>query len=148
VTSKRTRSDVPYSADQMYALVAEIERYPEFLPWCVALRIVERKGEKALEFATADMIVAYGVFREKFRSRVTFDPVARRIDADYVEGPFRLLKNEWSFEDLPSGGSRVDFFIHFEFASRVLQAAAQSAFERIFLRMSDAFIDRAKAIYG
>lgn len=144
MTWRRTTTEVPYSAAEMYALVADIERYPDFIPWCVALRVVER-GETTL---LADMVVAYRVFRERFRSRVTLDPAAGRITAEYVDGPFRMLKNEWSFRDRESGGSIVDFLIDFEFRSLILQATAQTVFEKAFARMSDAFVARAKAVYG
>lgn len=148
MTSRRTTTIVPYSAAEMFALVGDIERYPEFLPWCVALRIVERKPVDAAEMATADMVVAYKVFRERFRSLVRFDHANRRIDVDYVDGPFRSLKNSWAFRDLSEGGSEVDFSIEFEFSSILLQAAAQSVFEKAFLRMSEAFVDRALTVYG
>lgn len=148
MTARRTRTEVSYSADQMYALVADVERYPEFLPWCVALRIVGRRVEDTHEFLTADMVVAYRVFREQFRSLVRLDHAGRRIEVDYVDGPFRSLKNFWSFTDRPEGGSIVDFSIEFEFRSFLLQAAAQAAFEKAFLKMSEAFVERAQRIHA
>lgn len=148
MTARRTRTQVPYTADQMCGLVADIERYPDFLPWCVALRVVARREEGSIDFTTADMVVAYGVFREKFRSVVRLDRTSRQIDVDYVDGPFRSLRNAWAFEDLPTGGSTVDFSIDFEFRNLILQKTAHAVFERVFLKMADAFIDRAKAIYG
>lgn len=132
----------------MYALVADIERYPEFLPWCVALRVVSRREEPPVAFATADMIAAYGAFREKFRTIVRLDRPGRRIDVAYVEGPFRTLTNAWAFEERSDGGSTIDFLIEFEFKSLVLQATAKAMFERVFLKMSDAFVARAGSIYG
>lgn len=128
----------------MFALVADVERYPEFIPWCVALRVVER-GEGTL---FADMVVAYKVFRERFRSRVTLDHDAGRITAEYVDGPFRTLRNEWSFRDRPEGGSTIDFLIDFEFRNFILQATAQTVFDKAFAKMADAFIARATAVYG
>jgi coenzyme Q-binding protein COQ10 len=148
VTSRRTTTEVPYSAEQMFALVADVERYPEFLPWCVALRIVDRRTESDSEFLTCDMVVAYKVFRERFRSLVRLDRTGRRIDVNYVDGPFRSLKNDWAFRDLPMGGSLVDFSIEFEFRSFLLQATAKAVFEKAFLKMSEAFIERARAVYG
>lgn len=148
MTARRTRTSVPYSAAEMYALVADIERYPEFLPWCVALRVVDRRRDGMIEFLTADMVVAYGVFRERFRSLVTLVPGARRVGAEYVDGPFRTLKNDWAFEDVVGGGSIVDFSIAFEFRSLFLQATAQTVFEKAFAKMSDAFVARAGAVYG
>jgi coenzyme Q-binding protein COQ10 len=148
VTSRHTQTEVPYSADQMFALVADVERYPEFLPWCVGLRVIERSETKI----TADMIVAYKVFRERFRSRVTLDPESRRIDVAYVDGPFRNLENRWRFTDKPSGGpssgSVIDFDIEFEFRNFLLQATAQAVFDKAFARMSEAFVKRAHEVYG
>jgi coenzyme Q-binding protein COQ10 len=132
----------------MFALVAEIERYPEFLPWCVALRIIGRKSDGDIEYLTSEMVVAYRVFREKFRSLVRLDRANCRIDVDYIDGPFRSLKNGWAFRPRPDGGSIVDFSIDFEFRSFVLQATAQAVFERAFLKMSEAFVERAKSVYG
>ncbi len=144
MTARRSTTEVPYSAAEMFALVADVERYPDFIPWCVALRVVER-GDKRL---LADMVVAYRVFRERFRSRVTLDPEAGRITAEYVDGPFRTLKNEWTFRDRAEGGSSIDFLIDFEFRNFLLQATAQTVFDKAFARMADAFVARAKAVYG
>jgi coenzyme Q-binding protein COQ10 len=147
VTSRRTQTIVPYSAEEMFDLVADVEKYPEFLPHCLALRVTSERlveGSGALE---ADMIVAYGAFRERFRTRVDLDRPARRIDVDYVEGPFRRLRTHWRFHELPDG-SEIDFVIDFEFRSLILQAAASSVFERLFARMSDAFVKRAHAVHG
>lgn len=146
MTARRTRTEVPYTADQMFALVADVERYPEFLPWCVALRVVSRRAQDPLEFLTADMVVAYRVFREQFRSLVRLDRAGRRIEVDYVDGPFRSLKNVWTFQDRPEGGSIVDFSIEFEFKSILLQATAHAVFEKAFLKMSEAFVARARSV--
>lgn len=142
--ARRTTTDVPYSAAEMFALVADVERYPDFIPWCVALRVVER-AERIL---LADMVVAYRVFRERFRSRVTLDPAAGRIAAEYVDGPFRTLRNEWTFRDRVEGGSAIEFLIDFEFRNFLLQATAQTVFDKAFSRMADAFVARAQAVYG
>lgn len=138
---------MPYSAEEMFDLVADVEKYPDFLPYCLALRVTSQRlvgGSGGLE---ADMIVAYGAFRERFRTRVALDRPHRRIDVDYVEGPFRRLVTHWRFADLPEG-SEVDFVIDFEFRSLILQTAASSVFERLFARMSDAFVRRAHEVYG
>lgn len=148
MTARRTTTDVAYSAAQMFALVADIEEYPEFLPWCVALRVVERQRDGAQEMVAADMIVAYRVFRERFRSLVRLNPGAGSIDVEYIDGPFRSLRNSWSFADRPGGGSRVDFSIAFEFRNIILQKTAQAVFDKAFLSMTEAFIDRADAVYG
>ncbi len=130
----------------MFALVADVERYPEFLPWCVGLRIIEE--DKSAGTLTADMIVAYKVFRERFRSRVRLDAENKRIEAAYVDGPFRNLENRWRFTDKPEGGSVIDFEIAFEFKNFLLQATAQAVFDKAFSRMSEAFVKRAEEVYG
>lgn len=148
MTGRRTQTDVPYKAAEMYDLVADVERYPDFLPWCVALRVMTRTAEAGAEALTADMIVAYKVFRERFRSRVRLDRARLAIDVDYMDGPFRTLTNAWRFADLPEGGSRVFFEIDFEFRNIVLQATARQVFDKAFSRMSDAFVMRAEEVYG
>lgn len=132
----------------MFNLVADIERYPAFLPWCVALRVVDKRQAPPHDFLTADMIVAYKVFRERFRSEVKLDAARREIEVEYVDGPFRTLKNRWNFTDQPAGGCEVDFYIEFEFRNFFLHATAQSVFEKAFARMSDAFVERARVVYG
>jgi len=148
MTTRRTRTEVPYTAGQMFDLVADIERYPEFLPWCPALRIVGNNTDDGSGELLADMVVAYGAFREKFRSRVALDRQAKSIDVGYISGPFRSLTNFWSFEDNPAGGSIVHFEIDFELRSVLLQTVAHSFFEKVFSRMSEAFIRRAHEVYG
>ena len=146
MTARRTQTIVPYSAEEMYDLVADVESYPEFLPHCVALRICADRVKEGVGELEADMIVAYGAFRERFRSRAAFDRPRLRIDVDYVKGPFRRLVNHWRFRDLTEG-SEVDFTIDFELRSMVLQATAAAVFERAFARMSDAFVRRAADVY-
>jgi len=131
----------------MFDLVADVEQYPGFLPHCLALRVTSRRLVEGSGELEADMIVAYGAFRERFRTGVTLDRPGRRIDVDYVEGPFRRLATHWRFADV-SEGSEVDFVIDFEFRSLILQTAASSVFERLFARMSDAFVRRAYEVYG
>lgn len=143
MTARTTQTIVPYTAAQMYALVADVEKYPEFLPWCVALRVIERSDAGL----TADMVVAYKVFRERFRSKVVLDPKNNRIEAHYVDGPFRNLENRWRFTDRAEGGSVIDFEIAFEFKNFLLQATAQAVFDKAFSRMSDAFVKRADEVY-
>ena len=146
MTARKTTTEVPYTAAQMYDLVADVERYPEFLPWCAALRVVER--DEAQGTLVADMVVAYHVFRERFRSKVRLDRANNRIDAAYVNGPFRNLENRWRFIARPEGGSVIEFEIAFEFKNFLLQATAQAVFDRAFARMSDAFVKRAEDVYG
>ena len=111
---------MPYSASQMYALIADIEKYPEFLPWCAAIRIRARKNDAATRSETvdADMIVSFKVFREKFGSRVVLQPEARQIDVSYLDGPFKYLENRWRFTSIDDGSCEVDFYVDFEFRSR------------------------------
>ena len=133
---------LPYTQEQMYALVADIERYPEFLPWCVAARIKERRAD----FIDADLVIGFKMFRERFTSHVELDPPGR-IDVTYAEGPFRYLNNHWTFERAP-GGCRVDFFVDFEFKSRVLQKVIEVLFGEAVKRMVAAFESRARQLYG
>ncbi|HWB48130.1 MAG TPA: type II toxin-antitoxin system RatA family toxin [Stellaceae bacterium] len=133
---------VPYTPEQMYALVADIERYPEFLPWCVAARIRERRAD----FISADLIIGFKLFRERFTSRVRLDP-PQRIGVTYAEGPFRYLNNHWIFDRVP-GGCRIDFFVDFEFKSRVLQRVIEVLFGEAVRRMVAAFEARAHQLYN
>lgn len=131
----------------MFDLVADVEKYPSFIPHCAALRVLSSSEGEARGALTAEMVVAYLGFREKFRCRVELERAARRIRVEYLDGPFRRLHNEWRFTDI-SGGSEIDFTIEFEFKNILLQAAASAVFERVFLRMSEAFIERAHVVYG
>jgi coenzyme Q-binding protein COQ10 len=134
---------VPHTAERMYRVVADIEHYPQFLPWVAALRVVSRQ-ENAL---IAEMAVGYGPFRERYTSRVSLDPKAHAIDVVEIEGPFRRLENHWRFTqvmtDTGGEGCRIDFSIIFEFSNPLLQTAAGMAFEKVLLTMTDAFVARA-----
>jgi coenzyme Q-binding protein COQ10 len=133
---------LPYTPEQLFALVADIERYPEFLPWCVAARIRERRAG----FVSADLVIGFKMFRERFTSNVTLNP-PDRIDVAYTEGPFRYLNNRWQFERMP-GGCRIHFFVDFEFKSRLLQKAIELLFSEAVRRMVAAFEGRARQLYG
>ena len=136
---------VPYTADRMYAVVADVERYPEFLPWVVALRIKSRVKEGAREIVIAEMAVGYRMLRERYTSKVILDPDARTIDVIAIEGPFHRLENHWRFT--PEGdATKLDFRVAFEFSSRILQMAAGSAFENVLMKMTDAFEARAASL--
>ena len=129
----------------MYAVVSDVEKYPSYLPWCTALRILSRERVKDRDVLFAQMAVAYGALREKYTSRVVLDPKERRIDVIQTEGPFRQLENHWQFT--PEGeGCRIDFSISFEFKSRLLNAVAGNKFEKVFLKMADAFESRAREL--
>lgn len=135
---------LPYRPDQLFDLVADIERYPEFLPWCVAARIRSRQGQEIL----ADLVIGFKMIRERFTSRVNLDRPGRRIDVSYSEGPFRYLNNHWLFEEMPDGTTRIDFFVDFEFRSAMLQKIIGMLFNEAVRRMVAAFEARAKALYG
>ncbi len=133
---------LPYTPEQLFRLVAEVEHYPEFLPWCVAARIRERRPERIV----ADLVIGFRMFREQFTSYVKLDP-PRRIDVAYAEGPFRYLNNYWIFERVP-GGCQIDFFVDFEFKSRLLQRVIEVLFHEAVRRMVSAFEGRARQLYG
>ena len=133
---------LPYTPEQMFELVADVEKYPEFLPWCVATRVKSRHGDTI----TADMAIGYKVFRERFTSIARLDRAAMRIDIAYQEGPFRFLNNHWVFERAPNG-CVIDFYIDFEFSSHLLEKAITVVFNRAVSVMVEAFERRAKAMY-
>ena len=137
----RERRIVPYPADLMYRVVAEVEHYPEFLPWVAGLRVKSRDGDVLV----AEMLVSYRAFRERYTSRVTLDPEALRIDVVQTDGPFRKLENHWHFTP-KSESCEIDFAIDFEFKNRLLGAVAGAAFEKALLKMSAAFEARAAAL--
>lgn len=132
---------VLYAADLMYAVVSDVEKYPKFLPWVVALRVLSRR-ENGM---TAEMAVGYGGLRERYTSDVALDPVQHRIDVVQTKGPFKTLENHWHFTPR-DGGCEVAFSIQFEFKSRLLHGVAGHAFEKVMLKMADAFEARAAAL--
>jgi len=141
---------MPYSAEQMYALIADIERYPEFLPWCSATRMRSRQDlpDGSGEVIEADLIISFKVFRERFGSRVTLRPEARTIDVEYLDGPFRYLNNHWRFEPRTETSCLVDFFVDFEFRSAILQKLIGVVFHEAMRRIVGAFEARAASLYG
>lgn len=140
--------DVPYTADDMLELVADVDRYPDFLPWCSGARIKERRDTPEGEEMVADLLVAYKMFRERFTSRVLTNRDERRIDIDYIKGPFKRLENHWRFEPLADGGCRIHFFIDFEFRNRLFQTLINGVFGVAQDKAIEAFVRRADAIYG
>ena len=147
--SFRINRAVRHTPRQMYDLVADVERYPEFLPLCESLRVLRRQpGPEGAEVLVAEMGVGYKAIRERFTTRVTLDPQNRKITAEYIDGPFRHLENRWSFREAANGGCEVDFFITYEFKSRTLGLLMGSMFDRAFRKFTDAFEGRATAIYG
>ncbi len=136
---------LPYSPRQLYDLVADIERYPEFLPWCIAARVRQHESDRGL--ITADMVIGFKVFRERFTSCARLDPDGQRIDVAYEKGPFKYLNNHWVFEDHPQGCT-IDFYVDFAFRSRILQKLIEPLFSEAVRRMVSAFETRARALYG
>lgn len=140
---------VPYAPAQMFDLVADVRRYPDFIPWCKALRIrSEEIDEAGNGLLVADMVARFKGFEERFTSRVTLNRPGLAIDVAYVDGPFKRLTNAWRFTEAGQGRSRVGFTIDFEFRSRVLQLVANSMFEKALMKLSDAYVRRADEIYG
>ena len=139
----REQRTVPYSAAQMFDLVADVAHYREFLPWVVATRIRSDSESEMI----ADMVVGFKSLRESFTSRVLKERPGK-IEVLYVDGPLRDLDNIWRFEDLPEGGCRIDFEVEFTFRNRVFEALAGQYFDRAFRKMVTAFEARADALYG
>jgi coenzyme Q-binding protein COQ10 len=139
--SHRETRIVPYPAELMYAVVSDVEKYPEFLPWVVALRVLSRDENRI----SAEMAVGYGGLRERYTSEIILDPAVHRIDVAQTKGPFKTLENHWRFTP-KNEGCEVEFAILFEFKSRLLHSLAGAKFERAMLKMSDAFEARAKSI--
>ena len=141
---------VPYTPEEMYALIADVGRYPEFLPWCAAARVrsVKPLPDGSGEVMDADLVVSFKVYRERFGSRVTMKPEPRTIDVEYLEGPFRYLKNHWQFLDAGNARCQIDFFVDFEFRSSILQKLIGLVFTEAMHRIVRAFEKRAEALYG
>ena len=137
---------MPYTAKQMYDLVADVETYPDFLHWCAATRIRKVTKDSHKTIIEADLIIAFKVFRERFGSRVTLKDEKFSIDVEYLDGPFKYLNNHWIFRDV-DGGCEADFFVDFEFKSRVLQALIGVVFNEAMQRIVKAFEMRADDLY-
>lgn len=150
--SFRTVRRVAHSPERMFDLVADIERYPEFLPFCKSLAVRRRTTDaEGVETVVAAMSIGYKAINESFTSRVKLDRGKLRIVAEYVDGPFSFLDNRWTFmADTEKGpeGAAVEFYITYEFKSRMLQMLAGAVFDRIFRIFSEAFEARADQIYG
>ncbi len=134
---------LPYTPEQLFDLVAEVEAYPEFLPWCLSIRV--RKREENV--ITADMVIGFKIFRERFTTRVTLRRPGR-IDVTYTQGPFKYLNNHWLFEPHGDGGCIIDFYVDFEFRTRLLQKAIGVVFNEAVRVMVSAYERRAKQLYG
>ncbi|WP_099823579.1 type II toxin-antitoxin system RatA family toxin [Oceaniglobus indicus] len=146
-THHETRK-LPYTAQQMYDLVADVGRYPEFLPWCSAARVRETHPIDGGTVMEADLVISFKVFRERFASRVTLWPDDMKIDTEYLDGPFKHMISKWAFRDLDGKGCEVEFFVDFEFRNRILQKAAGVFFNEAMQRIVRAFERRATQLYG
>jgi len=142
MTTHAEKRVVPHTPEQLYALVLDVQKYPQFLPWCMAARV---KSQSERELA-ADLIIGFNMFRETFTSYVEFDPDKLEIDVRYAEGPFKHLTNNWRF--LPhEDGCEIDFYVDFEFNSRLLQSVIETLFTEAVRRMVRAFEARADDLY-
>jgi len=137
------RRALPHTPDELFAMVADVERYPEFLPWCLAARVTRREEG----FMWADLVIGFTMVRERFSSRVEIDREGRRIEVREVNGPFKHLSNRWVFEPDPRG-CVVDFAVDFEFRSPVLRQIMGVFFHEAVRRMVRAFEERARRLYG
>lgn len=145
-THSETRT-LPYTARQMYDLVADVAAYPQFLPWCAAARIRSRTPQGDAVEMLADLVISFKVFRERFGSRVVLHPETKHIDTEYLDGPFKYMKSTWDFADV-DGGCEVKFFVDFEFKNIILQKAIGLVFYEAMNRIVAAFENRAKALHG
>lgn len=138
---------VRHSPEVMFALVADVERYPEFVPMCESLTVRRRSATgEGVETLLAEMSIGYKLIRETFATRVELDRPAMQIRVSYIDGPFRHLENRWTFKRRPDGGADVVFFIDYEFKSRAFQILAGAVFEKVFRKMAEAFEARADAL--
>lgn len=134
---------LPYTPDQMFDLVADIARYPEFLPWCSSARIIRDHGDMVV----AELTIGYKMIREKFTSRVFLDRALHTIRVEYISGPLRHLQNEWKFSPAPKKQCKIDFFVHFEFSNPILAGLMNMFFDVAFGQMVSAFEKRAAEVY-
>lgn len=134
---------IAHQPEELFALVADVRKYPEFLPWCLASRIRSQNDDRMV----ADLIIGFQMFKENFTSFVDLDRDNLEIQVEYAEGPFKYLKNQWKFNAHPEG-CEIDFYVDFEFRSRILQTVIESLFTEAVKRMVRAFEGRADALYG
>ncbi|NRB33905.1 MAG: type II toxin-antitoxin system RatA family toxin [Rhodobacteraceae bacterium] len=139
---------LPYTAQQMYDLVADVAKYPQFLPWCAAARIRQTYQAGDARVMEADLVISFKVFRERFGSRVTLYPDDKKLVTEYLDGPFRYMRSDWAFADAEGGGCDVSFFVDFEFKNAVLQGIIGVVFNDAMQRIVRAFERRAAELYG
>ena len=144
-----TRRSVRHDAGDMFALVADMERYPEFVPLCRAMRVIRRIGEpEGVDIVISEMTVAYKLISERFTSRVTLDRPNLQILVEYLDGPFSHMQNRWEFHPRGNHACEIEFFISYEFRSRALGLLMGAMFDTAFRRFSAAFEKRADQVYG
>jgi coenzyme Q-binding protein COQ10 len=145
-----TTRPVKHTAMQMFDLVADVERYPDFLPLCESLRVMRKtQSGEGIEILVAAMSIGYKAISESFTTRVTLDRPRLRITVEYIDGPFKYLENRWTFTDKPGGGaSDVGFYINYEFKSFALGLLMGSVFDTAFRKFAEAFEKRADAVYA
>ncbi|MDJ0993929.1 MAG: type II toxin-antitoxin system RatA family toxin [Dinoroseobacter sp.] len=139
---------LPYTAQQMYDLVADVAAYPQFLPWCAAARIRSTEPTSSGSEMLADLVISFKVFREKFGSRVQLQSQDHVIKTEYLDGPFKHMHSVWKFTDLEAGGCKVEFDTDFEFKNKILQSVIGVVFHEAMQRIVRAFESRADALYG
>jgi coenzyme Q-binding protein COQ10 len=145
-THSETRP-LPYTAQQMYDLVADVAKYPQFLPWCAAARIRRTVPQGNATMMEADLVISFKVFRERFGSRVVLFPDDLKVDTEYLDGPFKYMKSTWGFVDTEQGCD-VSFFVDFEFKNAILQGIIGVVFNEAMHRIVRAFEKRAADLYG
>lgn len=143
-----TTRPVNHTANQMFDLVADVEKYPEFVPLCKSLRVTKRRDREDKQLLVADMTVGYKAIRESFTSQIILNRQQMQIDVSYVDGPFKYLENIWTFRDTGEGTSDVRFYINYEFRSAMLGALMGTMFDRGFRMFAEAFEKRADELHG
>ncbi len=144
MTTHAEKRNLPYTKEQLFKIVSEVDKYPEFLPWCLASRITRWEGKNIFY---ADLIIGFKMVREKFGSKVTLES-PDLVHVEYISGPMRYLSNYWKFIEEEDGSCTIDFFVDFEFKNKMLQGLIGAFFGEAVKRMVGAFEDRAKALYG
>ena len=143
-----TKRRVGHAASDMFDLVADVEKYPQFVPLCSALKVKSRTEKDGAIVLIADMTVAYKIIRETFTSRVTLDRPDLRIFVEYLSGPFKRMQNRWRFVPVGKDACEIEFFVDYEFRSRALAAVMGTVFDAAFRKFAVAFEQRADEIYG
>lgn len=144
MTTHAERRTLPYTPEQLFDLVADVAKYPEFLPWCLSSRITKWDGDTVFY---ADLVIGYKMVREKFGSKVTLN-APDHIHVEYLSGPMKYLSNHWKFIREDDGSCTIDFFVEFEFKNRILQNLIGVFFNEVVRRMVSAFEERAQDLYG